>query len=716
MTIKNILFPAVSRGSEYMSWEMRHKKSFLAGLLLLYLLLVFIFYHGLFVDFSHKVPQGDKADLKFILSIVDFSIRSDWHDLYNFPIFYPESYSLVRTHPLFGISIFYKVFKWGGLDLAQSTNLYIILGLIIGALGCFLLAREVSGNIPISLAFSILYIVHPLNYLHFIWLNFFSRFWIPYIFLFLLRYFRTGKQLYAAGAAAFSFMEFFACIYLGTVVGVFLLPAFIVFAWLLGLIDWRRLLALGGWFFLVLVLIFIVFFPYLRFSLKYAPQSGYSGVSPAKLFGYVNWVVPLKEFGYGFFPGVLALAGFVLFFVRVQPGKRLLVFLLLFSPVPILAVMAFSPGFFMEALFLVWMVMLTVALWKGWNELEKVERLVALTFAFFVLINLRFKYLPLFRSISLLDIFFIVLPPIRGLRMISRAFFSILPFFVVLAVAGMARLPRLTAIRLRSHFWVIALVFLVAAENFHLPTELFGSKDIMSAIPYRDVEVYRDIPFRSDQVVLEIPYDFHHAVRNSQYLLNWRFHQNYLLNGKAKERPRKYWRKLISIIGEKQRNFPTDSKLHLLLREYSVGWVIVHWNFWRKMLGKSYDHDQIWERIKQLKRFGRVVSAKKGAVLIEVREFEPIAKLVRTYSAFHLRRRMLSIRLNSFQMKGTSAWLNGQQVGAPIIVGKRLFLDFRRQSLLTTGNRVEVRFSRPLRVLAVQLWPEKRPLPGNDLE
>jgi len=693
-----------------MSSVIRPKAPAWVGRVLLYLLLVFIFYHGLFTDFSYKVPHGDRADLKFILSIVDYSIHADLRDLYNFPMFYPESGSLVRTHPLFGISLFFKAFQWGGLNLTQSTNLYIILGLVMGALGCFLLAREVSDNIPMSVAFSLLYIVHRINFLHFVWLNFFSRFWVPYILLFLLRYFRTGKQRYAAGAAAFAFMEFFACIYSGTVVGIFLLPAFIVFAWGLGLIDWRRLFPLGGWFLLVFVLIIVIFHPYLRQSVMQKLPNEDFGVNPADILGYPGLLAPLTKGMPSLFPGILAMVGFVLFFVRVRPGRRLVIFLLLFAPVLALIGMSSSPGPFMEALFLAWLVMLSLALLRGWKELVGVERLVALAFAFFLLVNLRFEYLPGLRSFSLCEIFIKVFPPIRGLRLIDRTFFVVLPLFIVLAATGAAKLPQMTGIRLRPRYWGAALVFLLTAENFNLP-HLFPSRGIMAAIPYRDTEVYRGIPFRSNQIVLEIPYYFIHAARNSNYLLNWRFHQNSLLNGKGRVRPRKYWRKLASIIGRQQNGFPTDSSLRRLLHEYSVGWVIIHWDLLRGQLRRSFDRDRIWMRIQQLKKYGRIVSANDRIVLIEVREFEPVAEIIRTYSDFHLRRHILCIELDSLSVVKSEAWLNGQPLKAPISAGCRFFVDVRRYRLLATGNRVKVRFSRPMEVVAVRLWPEKKPLP-----
>jgi len=693
---------------------MKEKLLLFSGILLAYLLLISIFYPGLFSEFSRQVPFGSAGDLKFILSIVDFSIHSDLRDMYNFPAFYPESGSLVRTHPLFGISIFYKIFQWLGLNLEQSTNLYIIMGLMLGALGCFLLAREVSGSAVFSFVFSILYIVHRKNMAHFIWLNFFSRFWVPFIFYFLLRFFRSGRHRYIAAAAALSFMEFFACIYLGTSLGAFLLPPFILFAWVLHLVDWRGLLKTVAWFLLALGLIAVVFHPYLGRSLALDLPGQDRGVSPADFFQFHRWLASWLGEPHirsdALFPGLAIMACFVLFFVPLRPKRRLVFFLLLFVPVPVLSVLAFSPGPLLEALFLLWMIMLAVALALKWREMSRAERLVALTFSFFVLVNLKFSFLPGLSSFSPYGIFYRLLPPIRGLRQIHRAFLVILPLFAAMAATGAARHFRWPGKDLRLRLVAAALFVLVAAENIYLPTTLAPGR-IMKPIPHKDTAVYSRLPFRSNLVVLEVPYYFRVAMRNAQYLLNWRLHRNYLLNGKARVRPLDYWRKLSRIIGKFQRDFPTDSQLQRLLQDYSVERVIIHWDLLRTYQRKNFNRQRTWANIQRLQDYGRVVAADSKTVLIEVREFVPVTSVVRTYSDFHLRRHPLYVRLESPPGFPVSVRLNGREAPPPSVSGNQLLIDLQHQELNTAGNRVEIRFARPQQVRTVRLWPERAPLP-----
>lgn len=687
----------------------RRKAFFLLAQLLFYLLLTFLFHPGPFVRFSEQVPYGDQDDLQFILSIVDHSIHADLRDQYHFPMFYPESRPLTRTHPLFGISIFFKAFRMAGLNLEQSVNLYIILGLIAGAFGCFLLAREVSGSAPASLAFSLLYIVHPVNPLHFVWLNFFSRFWVPYLLFFLLRYFRGGGQRCAAAAAAFSFLEMFACIHTGTVTWVFLLPGFILAAWALRMVDWRRLLALGGWFLLALLLILAIFHPYLEQGREQHDMGGNRGVQPADLFGRAAWLAPRADAPPPLLPGLAVLAGIVLFFVRARPGRHLAAFLFLFAPVPGLIALAASPGPWLEALFLAWLALLALALLRGWRKMTVVERLLAVGSAFFLLSQLKLERLPGLRSFSLFGAVLSLAPPLRDLRFIERAFFAGLPLFIALAAAGAARLPLLAGGGWRPRRWGAALALLVAAENLYLPVP---GTAVMRPIPYRDTGAYAAIPFQADQVVLEIPYHFVHPVRNSTYLLNWRFHRNFLLNGKGRARPVRYWSGLSAVIGRRQDGFLTDDRLERLLHDYSVNWVVIHWDLLRLQLRKSFDRGRILADIGRLKRFGRLAASQGACAVVEVGEFAPVSEIVRTFSDFHLRRRVLAVELESLPDEAL-ARLNGAALPAPAVSGRRLFLDLRGRALRPEGNRIEIRFERPIGVRRVWLWPEKRPLPGT---
>jgi hypothetical protein len=302
------------------------------------------------------------------------------------------------------------------------------------------------------------------------------------------------------------------------------------------------------------------------------------------------------------------------------------------------------------------------------------------------------------------------LPPIRGLRLLNAGFIIALPLAAAMAAVGAARHFHWPARELRVRLVWSILFVLMLAENVYLPYVLHPGR-MMRAIPRLDAAAYQCLPFRSNLVVLEIPHYFINSARNARYLLDWRLHQNYLINGKARLRPRQYWAKLARLIGKHQNGFPTDAQLQRLLQDYSVGRVIIRWDLLRDYQGEKFDRDRTWARIQGLKRYGRVESADGKTVVIAVQELVPVAAVIRTYSDFHLRRHPLQVTLKEPVPLPVSVRLNGEDAPLPRVSGRRVIIDLRREELEAAGNRIEVRFAVPQMVDAVELWPEKTPLP-----
>jgi hypothetical protein len=404
------------------------------------------------------------------------------------------------------------------------------------------------------------------------------------------------------------------------------------------------------------------------------------------------------------------LASFVLFFVPRRSKRRPAAFLLLFVPVLGLSVLAYSPGVLFEALFLAWLALLAVALILNWQELGAAERLAAVSLGIFLMVCLKFDFLPGFKSFSFYSVFYRLLPPIRGLRLMNAGFIMAMPLMTALAAAGAARHFPWPGKERRVQILGAVLCLLILAENVYLPY-VFHPGRVMKAVPRLEAGVYESLPFRSNLIILEIPHYFENSARNARYLLNWRLHRNYLINGKARLRPRQYLGQLIRIIGKEQTGFPTDEQLRRLLQDYGVGRVIVHWNLLREHQGNKFDRDRTWAKIQGLKRYGRVEAADRKTIVIAVEERLPVEAVIRTYSDFHLRRHPLQVTLREPVPLPVSVRLNGNEAPSPRVSGSRLIIDLRRQKLEKTGNRVEIRLAAPQMVETFELWPEKTPLP-----
>ena len=83
---------------------------------LFFLLLTLAAYPVLFSDFSTMLPRAPKGDLLYISSIINYSIHSPLREIYHLPFYYPTSYVTTYGHPLFGISVVFKIFKICGLN------------------------------------------------------------------------------------------------------------------------------------------------------------------------------------------------------------------------------------------------------------------------------------------------------------------------------------------------------------------------------------------------------------------------------------------------------------------------------------------------------------------------------------------------------------------------------------------------------------------------
>ena len=318
----------------------------------------------MFLQFSTHVPFGHHGDVQNILSIINFSIRAPLSQIFHLPVFYPESFMLTHTHPLFGVSFFFKCFHILGLNLLQSCNLYIILVLILGAFGCYLLSGEFTKSRLIPLLFSSMYIIHHWNLTHFTWLNFLSRFYLPFVLFFLIRFLKTKKKRYILWASFSAFLQFSASIYYGVNLWLFLLPAFLFFALLLKLLSFKELGIVAAVFGLALVLIFFLFYPFYSTSVakSESPKAfDWELVNSADLFSYSNifkiWLDYPEKPALKLFPGFAFLL-FVLFFFVSVLGKGILkkVYLVILGSITvILTYLAYVNSELLEFIFIVFM-------------------------------------------------------------------------------------------------------------------------------------------------------------------------------------------------------------------------------------------------------------------------------------------------------------------------------------------------------------------------
>jgi len=676
-----------------------------------WLCIVFIFYPGLFLDFSSQVPFGDHGDVRNILSIIQYSLHTPLSQIYHLPFLYPESYVMARTHPLFGISLFFKAFQTLGFNLEQSTNLYIILALLLGTWGCYLLIREFTQDQTLAWAFSILYIVYGRNTTYFHWLNFLSHFYFPFVFYFFLRYVKTRRRRHIAAFSALAFLQFLASVYYGVQLWVFLLPAMVVTALLLKMIPFRDTgriaLGLGVAFLLIL----IIYLPYTNITQptidhNLAPRV----LNPADLFSnnkLLSAVLPQAEpEASQLFPGYAALLCVLFLFASLLPGKtkKHLLFGILAASLILMSFLAFVDLVLLELAFLLFLCGLLVLIIRGWKYLNAGERLLVLMFCFYLILLLNFSLLPVLDSLSFYAALSSVLP-FGGLKAIARVYPLGLPLLIVLAALGGKRILASMKVKSRRKTAVFAGLVLVMmmVENFPLRHPVLGSP-IMQELPMQETGAYQKLPDAQSRVVLEIPHYFGLQInKNTLYTLNWIHHRNPLINGKVSVEPQSYAFDLRNLLGTFQRNFPKQRMLNDLIQKYSVTHILVHWNLLRKYQKDPNARETVLSRFASLKRYVRVIHDDEESTLFHLQEFFPIQRILRTYASYHLRDHILEISLENVYSGRIRVLFNGRLIALPTLDQDTFSLDLRRQSLHNPGNRVEIVFESPVRLEEIRL-------------
>ena len=87
---------------------------------------------------------------------------------------------------------------------------------------------------------------------------------------------------------------------------------------------------------------------------------------------------------------------------------------------------------------------------------------------------------------------------------------------------------------------------------------------------------------------------------------------------------------------------------------------------WRERFARG----RILADIGRLSRFGRLAASTGAYAVVEVGEFAPVSEIVRTFSDFHLRRRVVAVELDSPPAVAL-ARLNGAASPPPVGVGAR---------------------------------------------
>jgi hypothetical protein len=175
-----------------------------------------------------------------------------------------------------------------------------------------------------------------------------------------------------------------------------------------------------------------------------------------------------------------------------------------------------------------------------------------------------------------------------------------------------------------------------------------------------------------------------------------RWHHNPLLNGKATWIPLGYMSDLNHILTPRQENFPTEQKLRLLIQNYSVTHVIFHWDLLKNELKDKTARKKIQNRVRRMKRFGRVIYNSPDHTIMKLQEFFPVKRINRNFSFYHLQNRRLQVCLSESYAGEIKVRLNERFLFKQEVDGKTITLDLRERLLGIGGNPVSIIFDKPV--------------------
>ncbi len=228
--------------------------------------MVVMVHFPLIKNFSRQTVPWVHPDYLYFCSVIEWNmhaLQGEWPALYHLNVLYPHSYVTFFGHPLYGESLFFLfAHRSLKLDMHRSTVLYMFFSFWLGGLGCFLLARELSGRILVGYLGAFLFIVNPFFHEISRQLNIQSFYWSGFILFFLVRLVRKQDWPSGLGIVIFCFLQGLFEIYHGFFVMGITIPLFFIFFILFRILRKKGALILGASLLAGIALNVILYFPF----------------------------------------------------------------------------------------------------------------------------------------------------------------------------------------------------------------------------------------------------------------------------------------------------------------------------------------------------------------------------------------------------------------------------------------------------------------------
>ncbi len=184
--------------------------------------------------------EGDSILNAWILAWDAYALFNPELSVWDTPMFYPVKNTLAFSENLLGNLWITMPIQWWTGNHVLAANCLALVSFILGSYFVFLLVKDLTGNFWASLFSGLIFSFNPYHWGQLPHLQLMPFFWAPLALLFANRFLKNRNYSDFWKTLFFTWMQYYASIYLGTMLLTTLIIVFLAFL-LLELEGWERL-------------------------------------------------------------------------------------------------------------------------------------------------------------------------------------------------------------------------------------------------------------------------------------------------------------------------------------------------------------------------------------------------------------------------------------------------------------------------------------------
>ena len=219
----------------------------------------------LILHMSDHIPEnlGDSYYNIWVMSWNQHALFDPEENLFDTNIYYPHKGTLYYADPLILESVLNAFLMLGFKNPIFTYNLLFLLTFVLCGMGMYWLTRHLTGSRSAAVFAGLIFSYFPNRFAHLPHLEILFFGWMPLVFLFLHRFFKTGHFSNLLGFCLFFFLQSISCSYFAVFTAVFVMVFVLYFAHMKGwFLDKGFWVKMSAAVLLLFVFLLPMFYPY----------------------------------------------------------------------------------------------------------------------------------------------------------------------------------------------------------------------------------------------------------------------------------------------------------------------------------------------------------------------------------------------------------------------------------------------------------------------